>query len=159
MSAVPSATWQNLIAEPLALRVSGPSEARNASVAASRCERLTAATAPASGQRRVWIACGIVGAVCQQPQPFGLLADNTAPNLAAFRRRNDAGDRHAARDNRQIDREFVAAGNKLARAVERIDNQETLVEARDWPVGGQFFGNDRDAWQQSRQTLQDCRFG
>ena len=133
MSAAPSATWQNLIADPLAVRAIGPSEvgseARKASVALSKCERLTAATAPSRGQPRVRIGSSLIGAILQQPKSLGLHADNAAPDSAARRRGDDAGDRHAAGNDGEIDGKFITAGQELAGAIKRVDDQETSINA------------------------------
>ena len=123
MSAAPSATWQNFIADPLAVRAIGPSEVQKSIGRRIEMRAADAATAPSRGQapradRR------LVGAVLQQPKPLGLHADNAAPNSASRRRGDDAGDWHAAGNDGEIDGKFITAGQKLLGAVERVDDQK-----------------------------------
>ena len=71
----------NLSAEPLAERVTGPSFARKASVAGSKCERLTAATGAFAWPCPRADRLSLVGAILQQAKPLGLDADNAAPDF------------------------------------------------------------------------------
>ena len=70
----------------------------------------------------------LVGAVLQQSKPLGLHADNAAPDSAARRRGDDAGDWHAAGNDGEIDGKFITAGQELARAIKRVHDQETSIE-------------------------------
>ena len=64
-------------------------------------------------------------------QPLGALAEVTAPDQAARRRGDHARDRCAVFDQCDVDGELVETGEKFARAVERIDDEEALAQALD----------------------------
>ncbi len=59
-----------------------------------------------------------------QAEPFGADAHRAAPDRVQRRRADDAGDRAAVPDDRDVDRELVAAVDEFAGAVERIDQDE-----------------------------------
>ena len=94
-----------------------------------------------------------------QLQTFGLAADNAAPQQAVRRRGDDAGNRHAARHDADIDGEFIAASEKLPGAVERIDHDETWLQAGAGRTANAFFGNNRNAGQQPGDAIHNDGFG
>ena len=63
-------------------------------------------------------------------QPFGAAPDHAAPDQSERRRTDDAEQRHTVAHQREIDREFVAAGDKFLGAVERVDQEETAAIRR-----------------------------
>ena len=161
MSAAPSATWQNLIADPLAVRAIGPSEAE------VRPEKHRSSYRNASDLRRrprlrvARPACGSAEPGRrhpQQPKTLGLHADNTAPDSAAPRRGDDARDWHAAGNDGEIDGKFITAGQELSRAIKRVNDQEASIETIVLCVG-RFLGDDGNARQQARNALDDQSFG
>ena len=63
-------------------------------------------------------------------QPFGAAADQAAPDQSERRRADDAEQRRAVGDQREIDGELVAAGDEFLGAVERIDQEEAAAIGR-----------------------------
>ena len=97
----------------------------------SRCERLTAATAPCAGPAPRADRLRLIGAVRQQAQPLGAVRRRC-------RARSGRGLGAAMmpaigtppRDDREIDGELIAAGEEFLGAVERIDQDEAAIEGR-----------------------------
>src|ERR1051325_11367799 len=90
---------------------------------------------------------GMAAAARGQAKAFRPYAGGTAPEQAARRRADNADNRDAVRDQREIDGEFVASREGFAGAVERVDDQETrmAVEAPIRSCG--LFRNDGNAGQ------------
>src|SRR5437764_13215137 len=64
------------------------------------------------------------------PQALGGAALGTAPDQAAGGRGDDAEDRAASVDEREIDRELVESGQQFAGTIEGIDQKKTAAEPR-----------------------------
>ena len=79
----------------------------------------------------------------------------TPVQLAPRRREHHAQHRLAVFDQRDVDREFVALAHELARAIERIDEEETLGDRRHLARGHGFFGDDRHAGRDGREIRED----
>ena len=133
MSALPSATRPNFTAEPSVFVTASGRPSMKASVLASPCERLTAAIqgSPRVGQRAGADRLGSADASCRRtvrrsaPRPT-----MPAPEQPERGRADDAEQRHAFGHQREVDGEFVAAGDELLGAVERIDQEEAAAKWR-----------------------------
>ena len=68
-------------------------------------------------------------------QPLRAAADDAAPDQSERRRADDAEQRRAVGHQRQIDGEFVAAGDEFLGAVERVDQEEAVVDKAASPAG------------------------
>jgi len=93
-----------------------------------------------------------------QPQPFGFAADDASPQQSLRRRGDDAGDRQAVRHDGDVDRELVAAGEKLLGAVERVDDHEARLQACRRRAADAFLRDHRDAGQQAGDAFHDDGF-
>ena len=60
-------------------------------------------------------------------QPFRAAADDAAPDQPERGRADDAEQRRSVGHQRQIDGEFVAAGDEFLGAVERVDQEEAFL--------------------------------
>ena len=125
MSATPSATRQNLTADPSICLTAPGRLAMKASVLGSPCDRLTATFhgCRAAGN------CGYGsarprGRRLAQRHPLGAAADQPAPYQPERRRADDAEQRPAVGHQRNIDGILVVAGDEFLGAVERIDQEE-----------------------------------
>src|SRR3979411_2527268 len=123
---MPSATRPNLTAEPSSARAAPGRPAIKASVLASPCERLTATVhgAPRGGQGpvRIGSASGTLARSVSRSAP--------RPTMP---RPDDPEQRGALGHQRQIDGEFVAAGDEFLGAVERVDQEEAVFEGQPRP--------------------------
>ena len=146
MSAAPSATWQNLIADPLAVRVDWSKRGQK-----SIGRRIEMRATYGGDRAFAWPGpradrLSLIGAILQQPKPLGLHADNAAPNSAARGRGDDAGDWHAAGNDGEIDGKLITAGQELAGAIKRVHDQETSINTMALRVG-KFLGKNGNARQ------------
>ena len=92
-------------------------------------------------------------------QPLRASSDNAAPNNAKGWRSNNSEDRRAFGQKRDVDRIFVAAGNKLLGAVERINEIITIGFGEQSRVFQRIFGNYRkNRAAKTGQTAGDDRF-
>ncbi len=160
MSATPSATRPNLTAEPSVRRMAPGRAAIKASVLASPCERLTATIqgSPGGGRRRVWMAVAAAPDKPPNRQPLGAAADQPAPDQAERRRADDPQQRRPVGDQSEIDREFVAAGDKFLGAVQGVDQEEAAAERQACEAVA-LLGDGRNSRQQPRQALADEAVG
>ena len=91
----------------------------------------------------------------RQRQPLGTAADLPAPDQAAGRRREHAGDRRLVLDQRDVDGELVEAGEEFARAVERIDDEKASAQSFDRPVAGGLLRHHGDAGHEPGESRQN----
>ena len=85
-------------------------------------------------------------------QPLGAAADDAAPDQPERRRADDAEQRRAVGHQREIDGEFVAAGDEFLGAVERVDQEEAAVRGQPRQMGA-LFGQRRDVWEPAAPDL------
>ena len=86
------------------------------------------------------------------------MADDAAPDQTERRRANDAERRHAIGHQREIDSELVAARDELLGSIQRIDQEEAVLERRG-DAGGAFFRQHADVRTQPRQAIRDDAVG
>ena len=145
MSAAPSARRQNFSAEPHASVVTGAKRSRNCCArrlvvrAADRCDALLSAMR----------GCGSRSAPRSSPsaddaQPLGAVPAAPRHSRPRAGAATTPTDRHAVAHQRDIDRVFVAAGEELGGAVERIDQH---IVRRLCGVARRFLRHDRHAGQ------------
>ena len=160
MSAPPSATRPSFTADPNISRTAPGLAAINASVLASPCERLTATVqgAPGAGCLRVWIGSGAPSDVSPTLSRSAPRAHQPAPDQSERRRADDAEQRRAVGHQREIDREFVAAGDKFLGAIQRIDQKETAGIRRFRQMDA-LLGQRRYLGSQPRETFADDPVG
>ena len=154
MSAPPSATRPNFTADPSLSRTAPGRPAMKASLRGSPCERLTATIqgSPRPGSLRVWIGSAAPREVVAHRQPIRAAADQPAPDQSERGGADDAEQRRPFGHQRQIDREFVAAGDEFLGAVERIDQKEAAAIGRPGLFDA-LLGQHRYLRGQPRQSL------
>ena len=81
------------------------------------------------------------------------------PQSADRRRINRASDWSAPLDERDIDRELAVAGEKFARAIERVHQQEPLGDLSPPSGSDRFLGAYRQLRGYARQVFTDDDFG
>src|SRR3954468_15683871 len=91
-------------------------------------------------------------------QPFRAAADNAAPDQPERGRADDAEQRRPVGYERQIDGEFVAAGDEFLGAVERIDQEETFLIGRRG-LRGALFRQRRYAGRHPGKAVGDDSVG
>ncbi len=108
---------------------------------------------------------GIRDAAASEPvAPLGALfesahASHAGKQSTRSRCQNDPEQRFAARDERDIDREFAVARDELARAVEWIDEPESLLDARHAARAGSILADDRHCRRDARELCLEQRPG
>ena len=106
---------------------------------------------------RVWIAPGAIvpPAIGKRSAPRPTMPRQAMPFR---RRRDDAEDRHAVRHDRDVDGEFVAAGDEFLGPVERVDQKIAAARAGLRSLMGRLLlRNDRNRRRQSLQAVADRR--
>ena len=83
------------------------------------------------------------------------MAGRTEPEPAESGSIDRATHRCAIDDERNVDREFAVARNELARAVERIDEDEAPAANGNVARGSRFFGNDGDVGQACDEPVEN----
>ena len=133
MSTAPSATRPNLTAEPSSERTAPGRSAMKASVAGSPCERLTA-TVQGFPRRRARAGCGSARRAARRRRssvsrsaPRPTMPRQIKPSAGAPTMPSSGA---AAGHQREIDGEFVAAGDEFLGAVERVDQEEAVLVRR-----------------------------
>src|SRR6185436_20987960 len=91
-------------------------------------------------------------------QPLGAAADDAAPDQPERRRTDDAKQRYPVGYQRQVDGEFVAAGDEFLGAVERVDQKEAVSIGQRGLLGA-LFRQRRYVRNQSRETCGDDAVG
>ena len=100
----------------------------------------------------MWIAHSRTGsAVICEMHPLGAATDDAAPDQSERWRRDDAKDRCAVRNQRDIDRIFVTAGNEFPSAIQWIDKNDIGTRHRRPVILGLLLGND---WKRRCKTIQ-----
>ena len=135
-------------------------------MAASPCERLTAAIQdwPGDGKGRVRIGCAgpsLPNSVAVSGRkPLGALADQAAPDQSERRRADDAEQRRSLDHQSEVDGEFVAAGDEFLGAVQGIDQEEGLGQPGPPPLRRcALFRQRRNIGRQPGKALGDDAVG
>ena len=87
------------------------------------------------------------------------MPDQPAPQQLVGRRRDDSGCGRPVANERDVDGVFALAGDQLAGAVERIDEQERAADRAWMRTGCGLFRHHGHARQQARQSVEDDGFG
>ena len=154
----PSARRQNFSAEPAASGRTGSTRLRNASLAGSKCERLTAATRSPAGQGRVWIRVGPPQRLAhREMQPLGAMAGHAAPDQAQRRRGNHADDRRTAAHQRNIHRVFEPSRQELERCHRADRPAGTHPAANGRAIAPRLPPKSPEAGRRLGQTVHDRR--
>src|SRR6516165_5361046 len=91
--------------------------------AADRCDPWSALWREAAGADRL-------AALAARDQPLGAMPDAASPDQPQCRRADNAQQRHAVFDQREVDGELVPARDEFPGAVERIDQEKTVFIRR-----------------------------
>ena len=90
-------------------------------------------------------------------EPLAAMADRAPPDAALRRSRNHAELRDTVGDKRHIHGVLVEAGEKLARAVERVDKKKPRAWLWTCALGAGFFRDHRYPRHEPRQAVeQQC---
>ena len=95
----------------------------------------------------------------RQPKALGAAAGCGAPDQAERGRGDDPQRGEASPHQAQIDGEFVAAGDQLTGAIDRIDQHEIVCSRANGSAGARLLGDDRHARQELRHAREDDGFG
>ena len=91
-------------------------------------------------------------------QPFRAASDNAAPDQPERGRADDAEQRRPVGHQRQIDGEFVAAGDEFLGAVQRVDQEEAFLVGQRGRLGA-LFRQRRYVWRHLDKALGDDSVG